>query len=195
MLNIAGPEYDFGHVVFAVLQECEHRRRSIDDEELKEAMAGCAREKLAHIRKAYEEMEGSASYWEALEKEVLQVAVPQYTATALEMNQEERHFFGLFRQGDLGARFLFALLGLLIGSVIIALPFIPIFEDLFAFALTVVGFMYPDLKRWMYERRYAKTLNRIIADAARYQADARLHYMTTEEITKSLTPGAPSSRA
>ena len=195
MLNIAGPEYDFGHVVFAVLQECEHRRRSVDDEEFEEAIVGCAREKLAHIRKAYDEMDGSASYWEALEKEVLQVAVPQYTTAALEMNQEERRFFGLFHQGDISARFLFALLGLLIGSVIIALPFVPIFEDLFAFALTVVGFMYPDLKRWMYERRYAKTLNRIIADAARYQADARLHYMTTEEITKSLTPSAPSSRA
>jgi hypothetical protein len=189
MLNIAGPEYDFGHVVFAVLQECEHRRRGLDDAELEEAIDRCAREKLEHIRKAYDEMDGSVSYWESLEKEVLEVALPQYTAAALEMNQNERNSFGMFHQGDISARLLYAGLGLLIGSIIIALPFIPIFEDLFAFALTAVGFGYPDLKRWMYEHRYAKTLNRIIVDAARYQADARLHYMTTEEITRSLTPG------
>ena len=28
MLNLAGREYDFGPVLFAVLQDCEHRRRS-----------------------------------------------------------------------------------------------------------------------------------------------------------------------
>ncbi len=189
MLNIAGPEYDFGHVVFAVLQECEHRRRGIDDDEFEKATSQCAREKLAHIRKAYDEMDGSAPYWEALENEVLKVALPQYTDAALEMNQHERNSFGMFHRGDISARLLYALIGLLIGSVIVALPFVPIFEDLFAFALTAGGFFYPEMKRWMYERRYAKTLNRIVADAARYQEDARLHYMTTEEITRSLTPG------
>jgi hypothetical protein len=120
---------------------------------------------------------------------VLKVALPQYVDAALEMNRNERAAFGMFHRGDISARFLYALIGLLIGSVIIALPFIPIFERLFAFALTAIGFFYPEMKRWVYERRYAKTLNRIIADASRYQEDARLHYMTTEEITRSLTPG------
>ena len=36
MLNLAGREYDFGPVLFAVLQECEHRRRSLP------AVASCA---------------------------------------------------------------------------------------------------------------------------------------------------------
>ena len=38
MLNIAGPEYDFGSVVFVVLEECEHRRRGFDDDELDEQL-------------------------------------------------------------------------------------------------------------------------------------------------------------
>ena len=189
MLNIAGPEYDFGNVVFAVLQECEHRRRGVDDEEFDETLSACAREKLAHIRKAYDEMDGSAPYWEALENEVMKVALPQYAAAALEMNRNERENFGMFHRGDFSARLLYALVGLVIGGLIVKLPFIPIFEDLFAFALTAGGFFYPELKRWFYEQRYAKVLNRIVVDAARYQEDARLHYMTTEEITRSLTPG------
>lgn len=189
MLNIAGADYDFGDVVFAVLQECEHRRRSLDDADFETSVAACAREKLAHIRGTYDEIGGSQSYWETLQKEVMEVAVPQYTAAAQEMTDFERAAFGLFHNGDVSARFLYALIGLVVGSLIIALPFIPIVEDLFAFALTFLGFVYPDLKRWWYERHYATTLNRIVGEAARYQADARLHYMTTEEITKSLTPG------
>jgi hypothetical protein len=107
------------------------------------------------------------------------------------MNDLERHNFGIWRGGDLGARFAFALAGLIIGSIIIALPFVPIFEDMFAFALTAAGFLYPDLKRFMMERRYMKVLNRLVADSARYQENARLHYMTSQDIQKAFEPGDP----
>ena len=29
VLNLAGSPFDFGNVLFAVLQECEHRRRGL----------------------------------------------------------------------------------------------------------------------------------------------------------------------
>jgi hypothetical protein len=84
------------------------------------------------------------------------------------MNNMERTGFGVFRRGDPAARFTYALAGLIIGSVIIALPFIPIVEDAFAFALTGAGFLYPDIVRYTHERRHAKLLNRLIVDADRY---------------------------
>ena len=59
MLNIAGPEYDFGNVVFAVLQECEHRRRGFDDAELDAQLIATARAKLRKIKAAYDEFGGS----------------------------------------------------------------------------------------------------------------------------------------
>jgi hypothetical protein len=189
MLNIAGPEYDFAQVLYAVLQECEHRRRGLDDETLNRDLESIAKAKLAEIKAAYDEFGGSATYWSALEKEVLDTALPQYAPAATEMNQLERTGFGVFRKGDPAARFAFALAGLLIGSIIIALPFIPIFEDLFAFALTAGGFLYPDIVRFTFERRHARLLNRMIGDAERYQSTARLHYMTTQQIRESFTPG------
>src|SRR6185436_2355513 len=67
MLNIAGPEYDFGNVVYVTIQECEHRRRSFDDEDLREELMGVARAKLNHIKKAYDEFGGSPTYWTELE--------------------------------------------------------------------------------------------------------------------------------
>jgi hypothetical protein len=190
MLNIAGPEYDYAQVVFVVLQECEHHRRSFEDDFEAEVRA-CANAKLAEVKAAYDEFGGGTAYWETLEKEVDDVVLPQYTAAAREMNALEANHFGIWRDGDLGARIAFALAGLVIGSIIIASPFIPIFEDIFAFATTAIGFLYPDLKRFMTQRRYMKVLNRLVTDSARYQENSRLHYMTSQDIKKAFEPGDP----
>lgn len=188
MLNIAGPEYDFAQVLFAVLNECEHRRRSIDAKAVDHELHAIAREKLATIKGAYDEFGGSVQYWHDLEREVLDTAMRQYIPAAAQMNVMERNGFGVFRRGDPMSRFVFALCGLFIGSIIIALPFIPIFEDMFAFALTASGFFYPDIVRYTYERRHVQLLNRLVADAARYQSTAKLHYMTTQQIRESFSP-------
>ncbi|HUP59045.1 MAG TPA: hypothetical protein VNA69_01360 [Thermoanaerobaculia bacterium] len=186
MLNIAGPEYDFANVVFVVLGECEHRRRGFENEHLEEHLLEIARAKLKKIKAAYDEFGGSAAYWQALETEVLETAVPQYIDSAQEMNRLERTGYDVFRGGDLSARLLFALAGLLLGIVLLALPFVPKFyEAAFAFLLAAGGFAYPDLKRFTHERRHFRLLNRLVDDAARYQQNSRLHYMTTTDIRES----------
>ncbi len=191
MLNIAGADYDYAQVVYVVLQECEHRRRGFEAADLDAEVLACAKEKLAEIKATFDEFGGSASYWEALEKEVTEVVIPQYLAESRTEMELERNSFGVWRDGDLAARFAFALAGLFIGSIIIALPFIPIVEDMFAFALTVIGFLYPELKRFLHERRYAKALNGIVDDSARYQENGRLHYMTTSDIRNAFDPNDP----
>ena len=187
MLNIAGPEYDFGNVVFVVLEECEHRRRGIPDDEAEEALMRVARGKLARIRQAYDEFGGSPAYWKVLEAEVLETAMPQYIDAAREMTALERSNFGVWRGGDPAARFTVALAGLLLGSILLALPFVKIVEAMFAFALAFLGFIYPELKRYTHERRHFRLLNRLVRDAAQYQLNAKLHYMTTSEIRESFT--------
>ena len=187
MLNIAGPEYDFGSVVFVVLEECEHRRRGFDDDEAEEELLRVARAKLDKIKKAYDEFGGSPAYWKVLETEVLETAMPQYIEAARQMTALERTNFGIWRGGDPAARFAFALGGLLIGSMLIALPFVKIVEAMFAFALAGLGFIYPELKRFTHERRHFKLLNRLVAEATQYQNNAKLHYMTTSEIRESFT--------
>ena len=186
ILNIAGPEYDFGNVVFVVLQECEHRRRALSTPGEIEKVA---KEKLAQIRKAYDEFGGSTAYWQNLQREVLETAIPQYVPPALEMNRMEREAFGVFRGGDPAARGLFGVGGLLLGGLLKALvPFIPTIENVFVFAIAGAGVLYPDLVRYVQERRHARLLNRLVADAAKYQQSARLHYMTTEQIRESFAP-------
>jgi hypothetical protein len=191
MLNIAGPEYDFGNVVFVVLQECEHRRRGFDDHDLDQQLLATARGKLAKIKAAYAEFGGSPAYWEALETEVLKTAMPQYMVAAREMNALERGKFGVWRGGDPLARITFALAGLLLAWMLFFVPFVRLFEAAFMVTFVATGFFFPDIKRWTHERRHTRLLNRLVADAAAYQQNAKLHYMTTTDIRESFTLNAP----
>ena len=62
MLNLAGSSFDFGQVLFAVLTECEHRRRGWEADEFEIRANATAKEKLAQIKGAYDEFDGSVNY-------------------------------------------------------------------------------------------------------------------------------------
>src|SRR5436853_2501238 len=116
MLNLAGREYDFGPVLFAVLQDCEHRRRSLpaDEEQTAAGLMELARRKLAEIEPCYVEAGGSPGYWRELESEVLETALPQYAAAAAAQTRLERQSYGLWRQGDPVSRLVLGLGGLVV---------------------------------------------------------------------------------
>src|SRR5262249_6173099 len=71
MLNLAGTSYDFGNVLFAVLQECEHQRRALLPNEAAARLEEIARAKLAEIHASYTELGGTGAYWHQLEREVM----------------------------------------------------------------------------------------------------------------------------
>lgn len=194
MLNLAGSEFDFAQVVYTVLDECEHRRRSVPPDSRGEEFAQIGRRKLAEIKGAYEEVGGSASYWEALQREVLETAIPQYAPAALQMNALERSGFRLLRQGDPASRGIYALGGLLIGSAIIATPFIPFVENTFALLLTATGFFYPDIVRFTADRKHARMLNGLVEAAANFQQNARVVYLSNKDLDDSFGPGNQPKR-
>jgi len=186
MLNLAGPSYDYGSVLFAVLQECEHQRRALLPNEAEARLREITRAKLAEVRESYEECGGTAAYWQNLEREVLETALPQYVPAAIEQNRLEKSNYDLWRHGDPAARAAFGLLGLLIGGLIIAIPWIPIFEDAFAFLLAAAGFLYPEIKKTVFDFRHARLLNRLIAQAEKYQKDQRIHYVSDAQLQAEL---------
>lgn len=186
MLNLAGSSYDYGNVLFAVLQECEHIRRGLLPNEAEARLRETARNKLAEIRVSYEELGGTEPYWNDLEREVLEVTLPQYLPAAVEQTRLERCSYDLWRQGDPAARAAFTLLGLILGGLIVLAPFIPIWEDAFAFILAVCGFLYPEMKQLFFDRRHARFLNRLIVQAEKYQKDSRLHYLSEARLDEEL---------
>ena len=186
LLNLAGPSYDFGTVLYAVLQECEHVRRSLLPNEAEARLLETARRKLSEIRQSYEECGGTPPYWQELEREVLETSMPQYSPRAIEQTRLEKTGYDVWRQGDPAARAAFALLGLILGGLIIAAPFIPIWEDAFAFALAAAGLLYPELKQLFFDTRHSRLLNRLIAQAEKYQHDSRIHYISESQIQEEL---------
>jgi hypothetical protein len=186
MLNVAGPEFDFGPVLYAVLQECEHVRRGLDAAEAPEKLREAARRKLAEVRESYEECGGTPPYWSDLEREVLETSMTQYIPAAVEQNRLETSSYDLWRRGDPAARALFAVLGLAIGGLIIAIPWIPIFEDAFAFLLALAGLLYPEIKRTFFDLRHSHLLNKLIARAEKYQYDNRIHYTSAAKLDAEL---------
>jgi hypothetical protein len=186
MLNVAGPEFDFGPVLYAVLQECEHVRRGLDAAEAPEKLKETARRKLAEVHESYEECGGTPPYWNDLEREVLETSMTQYIPTAVEQNRLETNRYDLWRGGDPAARALFAVLGLALGGLIIAIPWIPIFEDAFAFLLALAGLLYPEIRKTFFDFRHSQTLNKLIARAEKYQYDNRIHYTSAAKLDAEL---------
>jgi hypothetical protein len=186
MLNVAGPSFDFGNVLFAVLQECEHVRRALLPNEAQGRLTEAARRKLAEIHESYLENGGTPAYWEELEREVLETSLPVYIPDAVEQTRLEKSGYDVWRRGDAAARALFALGGLALGGLIVAAPFIPIWEDAFAFVLAVGGLLYPEVKQLVADFRHSRQLNRMIAEAEKYQKNARIHYVSDARLEKEL---------
>jgi hypothetical protein len=191
MLNVAGSEFDFGSVLYAVLQECEHVRRGLDPKEAPERLMETARRKLAEVRESYEECGGTPPYWNDLEREVLETSMPQYIPAAVKQSRLEASSYDLWRQGEPAARAAFALLGLVIGALIVAISWIPIYEKAFAFLLALAGFLYPEIKKTFFDLRHTHLLNKLIARAEKYQYDARIHYTSSAKLEAEL--GTPLS--
>ncbi|HEV7670301.1 MAG TPA: hypothetical protein VGS22_17420 [Thermoanaerobaculia bacterium] len=187
MINLAGSSFDFGNVLFAVLQECEHQRRAFLPAEAEGKLKEIAAKKLAEIRASYEEAGGLPSYWQLLEREVMVASLPQYVAHAIEQTRLEQSNYDLWRRGEPASRAVYALAGLVVGGLIWWAPFIPIQEKLLAPILAGIGFIYPELKRWVFELRHIRTMNRLVAHAEKYQKDRRLHaYSTQKELDEAL---------
>jgi hypothetical protein len=187
ILNLAGAEYDLGNVLFAVLQECEHRRRAFEPEEARDKLMAAARAKLAEIHESYREAGGTPSYWEVVEREVLENSMPQYLLGALEQNRLERTSYGIWRGGDPLSRILFGLGGVGMGAALFALPVTPIPVDALSLVtLAGAGFLYPEVKRLFHDWQHNRLLNRLVAAAEAYQKDSRIHYVSNARLEEEL---------
>ena len=187
MLNLAGPTFDLGNVLFAVLQECEHQRRGLSPDEAADRLRGTARRKLAEIRESYDELGGTAGYWAALEREVIETALPEYIPAAIRQTRLEKADYDLWRGGDPLARALFGLVGLAIGTlIIVAPPRILALESTFAIFMALAGFLYPEIAKTWHDSRHSRFLNRLIARAEKYQYNSRIHYTSSARMEAEL---------
>ncbi len=186
MLNLVGTSYDYGSVTFAVLQECEHRRKSLLDAEAPALLQAIARRKMSELEAGFKEGGGDPLYWQGLQSEMLENVMPRYIPSAIEQTRLERSHFDVWRTGDLVARSAISLAMLMLGGLIIWLPFIPIFEDAFAFFLALAGWFYPELKRLLFEYRHSRFLNAVVAAGTKYQKLLDKEYLASPHLAEAL---------
>jgi hypothetical protein len=161
-------EFSARRVTTGVVTALERRREAIaGDETLVRTELEAA---LVPLRAAYAASELPHSYFVALEQEIREMVPARWRAAAATFSALEHRGFGSWRGGDVYARVVYVFSGLLVGGLCVALPFIPIWEKWFPFALAAVGWWLPDVQVAWHRRRYERELGRIVETVAARQA-------------------------
>lgn len=124
-------------------------------------------------------------HWDRARAVVRDALLPRYAQLAQAENAGAAREYGMWRGGDLVARGAFALVGLVLGVIVLALPWIPVYEKWLPWALFVLGPFVPDAYSWWYRRRYRKRLEALVADLAREGATLE-EYRPLSEVQHSL---------
>jgi hypothetical protein len=160
-------EFSARKVATEVVIALERRREAIAGDP---AEVGAEVERaLAQLREAYRESALPMSYFAALENEIRQTLPARWRPLAAAFDALERRGFGSWRGGDVYARVVYVFAGLALGGICVALPFIPIWEKWFPFALALAGWWLPDAQASWHRRRYGRELGRIVQAVAERQ--------------------------
>jgi len=124
-------------------------------------------------------------HWQRARAVAKEVLIPRYARLAQVENAAAGRDYGMWRGGDLIARGAFALSGLVLGGLMVWIPWIPIYEKWFPWALFVLGPFLPDGYAWWYRRSYRKKLDALVADLAREGASLEA-YRPISEVQRSL---------
>jgi hypothetical protein len=162
------------------------------NEKAQEHIRSLFESELAQMKRQFFELFDDSAYWEKVERTLLDVCLPRYCALAQKQTELERRDYGLWRGGDLIARGAYAAAGLLVGIIMVKLPFIPIPQtwDLFAFVTMLAGPFVPDAQIWWYRRRHRKELEAIVADMQQAEEQLRLYQPLQEPRAHALEPGS-----
>jgi hypothetical protein len=160
-------EFSARRIATEVVTSLERRREAVCGDEA--AVRVELEQALVPLRAAYQESSLPPSYFAALEEELRQVIPERWQAAAARFTALERRGFGSWRGGDVYARVAYVFGGLLVGGLCVALPFIPIWEKWFPFALAAAGWWLPDAQSLWHRRRYARELGKIVGAVAARQ--------------------------
>lgn len=119
-------------------------------------------------------------YWQKLRGAITAILLPRYAQLARAELALARREYDLWRGGDLLARLAYAGSGLVIGGLMVAIPWIPVYEKWVPWALFVLGPFIPDAQLWWYRRRHQKRLDAVVADLAKADASLELYRPLSE---------------
>ena len=146
-------------------------------EQVRSALREVFVRELADIKPRFMEIFHDEDYWTKLDAAMLQECFPRYCAVAQKQSNLEAAGYHVWRNGDLLSRGAYALGGLLVGSALVYIPYIPIPETwTFVILLTMFGAPFvPEAQIGLYKRQHRKGLDAIVADMLRAENVDRLY--------------------
>lgn len=190
--------FSLAFVAGVLMAAAERRRPGLGawSPAVREQLQQLFRDELASVKRSFFELFQDAEYWARLEKAVMGDVFPRYAAIAERQTALEQREYGVWRGGDLLARLAYAGVGLVVGGLMVKLPFIPIPQtwDFFAF-LTMIGApLIPDLQVGWHQRRYRKSIEAIMQEmAAAQQAQQIYEPLAAANLESHATPVVPVS--
>src|SRR5438093_511282 len=116
-------EFSASRIANEVVTSLERRREAIAGDDA--AVRAEIDRALVPLRDAYRDSALPPTYFAALEEEVRQVLPERWGRAASAFTALERRSFGSWRGGDVYARVAYVFVGLVVGGLCVALPFIP----------------------------------------------------------------------
>jgi hypothetical protein len=181
-------KYSLAAVARHLLALFEVRRPGISrwDGEAQERLRAEAESALRQMEQQCRELGvDDPPHWQRARAVVRDALLPRYARLAEEENAAAAREYGMWRGGDLVARAVFALAGLVLGAIAVVVPWIPVQEKWVPWALFVLGPFLPDAYAWWYRRRYRMRLQGLVADLAREGATLEA-YRPLSEVQQSL---------
>lgn len=151
---------------------------------------------LAELRRGFFELFDDAPYWDKVEKSLREICFPRYCAEAEKQTALEGRQYGIWRGGDIVSRATYALGGLIVGILMVKIPFIPIPPtwDLFAFATMLGAPFIPDAQVALAKRRYNKSLKAIVSDLKATEEQLQLYQPLVKPMIDAVGAGLEPTR-
>lgn len=184
--ELVNEEFAARRVTTEVLGHLERRRGQIAGDEA--AVRHEVDRALVPLRDAYRESALPPAYFAALEEELREVVPARWRSAASAFTALEARAFGSWRGGDVYARVVYLFVGLLVGGLCVAAPFIPIWEKWFPFALALGAWWLPDAQAAWHRRRYARRLGEIVRDVGLRQPALEARVTLAELLPDDAAP-------
>src|SRR3954466_15594515 len=135
-------KYSLAAVGRYLLEQFELRRPGLREwtPQLEASLRQQAEAELVSMEKQLKELEiDDPQYWQRVRRVIDEILIPRYAKITTDEIALAKKEYGIWRGGDLVSRGVFALAGFVLGIIAVEIPYIPIYEKWFPFALMLVG--------------------------------------------------------
>ncbi|MCK6545051.1 hypothetical protein L6R52_04230 [Myxococcota bacterium] len=114
-----------------------------------------------------------------IDARIRKVVIPAYVRLAIKFTPRERNdFYALPEKLHTFERIGLGVAGIILGLLVIAAPFIPLWSKEWVVPFMIAGLVFPNIRRYFALRRYEKELNQLVARTDRDFARIDVAYLT-----------------